>query len=528
MKTTKLILLLLAALTIQTTVYSQATLEWAARYIGANVYAMALDSMGNVIVSGHDGESPPGFVTVKFNSSGQFVWATRYSISGSLIPGPVAIAADSQGNIYVGAVYVDYIVIKYDSTGVQQWARRYRGGGGGSHDLYDLTLKDNYPSIVVTGRGFFSTGNYGCFTININSMTGDSIWARRYTPVYTSCRKIDDNDNININICGRYNIISPDYLTLSYSPDGNLRWTKTWNGPGNNIDVPYGVSSDNSGNVYVTGAGTMNAMNDQDISTIKYDSLGNEKWVRFFDGTGVYRYSYGEHIKIDPFGNVIVAGRDVQQNDYDFITLKYDPLGNLGWVKIYNGPANLEDFIKGLAVDKYGDVYITGSSCEVFTIWKFATIKYDKNGNQKWLKKYPEGDTISHPRAVIVDKNLNVYVGGTISAGAFGGMLVLKYSQPTVIKPVSSVTPRKFKLYQNYPNPFNPKSKIKMQIAKLGYVKLIVYDMLGREIAVLVNEELKPGTYEVEWDAGGRPSGIYFYRLECKEFSETKKMLIVK
>jgi hypothetical protein len=296
MKTTKLILLLLTALTIQTASYSQVTLEWAARYKPGGLYsyayvdAMALDSMGNVIVSGKDSEMPYGFVTVKFNSSGQFVWATRYVGGMPIRATPVSIAADTDGNIYVGAKDVAYVVIKYDSTGIQQWAKRYHGGGGGgTHELFDLTLKDNLPNIVVTGRGYFSTGNFGCFTIKINNETGDSIWARRYTPVYTSCRDIDNNSQTNINICGKYNIISPDYLTLSYSPDGNLRWAKIWNGPGNNIDVSYGISSDNNGNVYVTGAGTMNAVNDQDLVTIKYDNLGNEKWVRFFDGTGVYR-----------------------------------------------------------------------------------------------------------------------------------------------------------------------------------------------------------------------------------------------
>ena len=248
-----------------------------------------------------------------------------------------------------------------------------------------------------------------------------------------------------------------------------------------------------------------------------------------FNGTGVYRYSYGEYIKVDPFGNVIVAGRDVQQNNYDFITLKYDPLGNLIWVKIYNGPASQKDFVKGLAVDKYGDVYVTGDGTKIFNqLWKITTIKYDNNGNQKWLKIYPEYDTISTARAIIIDKDLNVFVGGEIDRGGYPDILVLKYSQPTAIEPISSVIPKEFKLYQNYPNPFNPKSKIKMQIAKLSNVNLIVYDMLGREIAVLVSGELKPGTYEVEWDGTGNPSGIYFYRLECKEYVETRKMLLIK
>ena len=286
MKTTKLILLLLTALAIHTAAYSQVTLEWAARfsYPGLKseyVSAMALDSIGNVIVSGQDSEIPYGFVTVKFNSSGQFVWATRYVGGMPIRATPVSIAADQSGNIYVGAKDQDYIVIKYDSTGVQQWARRYRGGGAYIYDLKDLTIKGSEPNVIVTGKGDFNSGYFGCFTLKINNITGDSIWARRYTPVNTWCNNIGNNSQVNINICGRYNIVSPDFLTLSYSSDGNLRWAKTWNGPGNNIDVPYDISSDNNGNVYVTGAGTMNAMNDQDISTIKYDSLGNEKWVRF-------------------------------------------------------------------------------------------------------------------------------------------------------------------------------------------------------------------------------------------------------
>ncbi|MFC2093506.1 SBBP repeat-containing protein [Bacteroidota bacterium] len=130
---TKLILLLLTAIAIQTAAYSQVTLEWAARYKPAgsysyaNVDAMALDSMGNVIVSGQDSEMPYGFVTVKFNSSGQFVWATRYSGGMPIRATPVSIAVDTDGNIYIGAVDNDYIVIKYDSAGVQQWAKEIQG-----------------------------------------------------------------------------------------------------------------------------------------------------------------------------------------------------------------------------------------------------------------------------------------------------------------------------------------------------------------------------------------------------------------
>jgi photosystem II stability/assembly factor-like uncharacterized protein len=85
-----------------------------------------------------------------------------------------------------------------------------------------------------------------------------------------------------------------------------------------------------------------------------------------------------------------------------------------------------------------------------------------------------------------------------------------------------------FALEQNYPNPFNPATNIKFQIPKTGFVKLIVYDIIGSEIAKLVNEQLSSGIYEVEWDAIKYPSGVYYYKIDAGEFTETKKMILVK
>jgi photosystem II stability/assembly factor-like uncharacterized protein len=101
-------------------------------------------------------------------------------------------------------------------------------------------------------------------------------------------------------------------------------------------------------------------------------------------------------------------------------------------------------------------------------------------------------------------------------------------SMSVIIEGNSGETPDNYALYQNYPNPFNPSTKFKIQIAKLSDVKVTIFDILGREAATLVNEPLKPGSYEVEWDGSNFSSGIYFYRLEAGTFSETKKMVILK
>ena len=83
-------------------------------------------------------------------------------------------------------------------------------------------------------------------------------------------------------------------------------------------------------------------------------------------------------------------------------------------------------------------------------------------------------------------------------------------------------------LSQNYPNPFNPSTSIQYLIGSRQFVTLKVYDVLGNEIAILVNEELQAGEYEVEFDGTGLPSGIYFYKLQAGDYNQTKKMILIK
>ena len=93
---------------------------------------------------------------------------------------------------------------------------------------------------------------------------------------------------------------------------------------------------------------------------------------------------------------------------------------------------------------------------------------------------------------------------------------------------ISSTIPDKFELYQNYPNPFNPVTKIKYQIPTSEFVKLVVYDILGREIKSLVNSKMDAGTYEMEYDASNLSSGVYFYRIEAGKYVNVKKMFLIK
>jgi beta-glucosidase-like glycosyl hydrolase len=115
--------------------------------------------------------------------------------------------------------------------------------------------------------------------------------------------------------------------------------------------------------------------------------------------------------------------------------------------------------------------------------------------------------------------------------------LKTKYGIITDINELSSTqTPLSFQLYQNYPNPFNPSTKIRYSVpfvethryASPQNVSLKVYDVLGNEIATLVNEQKAPGNYSVEFDGSKYSSGIYFYRLQSGSFTATKKLILVK
>jgi hypothetical protein len=102
-----------------------------------------------------------------------------------------------------------------------------------------------------------------------------------------------------------------------------------------------------------------------------------------------------------------------------------------------------------------------------------------------------------------------------------------------MVQNISTYIPREFKLYQNYPNPFNPFTKIRFDVPKNNghktmNIRLYIYDIKGREIAMLINQELEPGSYKIDLDASKYPSGSYYYKIVTDEFTDTKKMALVK
>ncbi len=120
---------------------------------------------------------------------------------------------------------------------------------------------------------------------------------------------------------------------------------------------------------------------------------------------------------------------------------------------------------------------------------------------------------------------ITVHFGGMYTAGPSGTC-----AGGTVTGDIEEVEtiPTEFALYQNYPNPFNPSTLIKYEVPENSFVSIRVYDLLGEELATLVNEEKSAGSYDVNFDAGQLASGFYIYTIEAGSFVETKKMMLMK
>jgi hypothetical protein len=119
---------------------------------------------------------------------------------------------------------------------------------------------------------------------------------------------------------------------------------------------------------------------------------------------------------------------------------------------------------------------------------------------------------------------LNFMFAGTSQAGIW----VRPVGQVTGIKPVSNEIPKQYNLNQNYPNPFNPSTKISFNLPKTSFVKMVVYDITGKEVETLVNEQLNAGSFEVDFNASKLSSGVYFYRITAEGFTAVKKMILTK
>jgi hypothetical protein len=218
----------------------------------------------------------------------------------------------------------------------------------------------------------------------------------------------------------------------------------------------------------------------------------------------------------------------------------------------YNVVTNVNNIDSWLVLPYQPGGYIIGDSLSFWTrtesasIWPDSiTISYSATGDSipegTWLfvgkfkvpltawTNFSFAAPVTSPvgRFAIRYKVVN---GGPNGANSdYIGIDLVTTSRSTVgITPISSEIPKNYSLSQNYPNPFNPSTKLNFGIPKSGNVKLAVYDVLGNEVSVVLNESLQSGNYSINFNASNLSSGIYFYRLIAGDFSQTMKMTLIK
>jgi hypothetical protein len=267
--------------------------------------------------------------------------------------------------------------------------------------------------------------------------------------------------------------------------------------------------------------------------TLKFNSNGLPLWTSPYNGYGsgadlVY------DMEIDDAGNVYVCGGSMgNQTDFDFVTMRYNSLGIRMWVNRVNGPGSGSDYAQSLELDIYRNVYVSGAVTIQGQSYNFATLKYTwSTGAQVGAmmmyngtgSNYDAGNSIA-----VTSNGSGVYVcGPSEGSGTSGDIAVVKYSQLVGIENIESELPNDFSLSQNYPNPFNPATNIKFSIPVSSNVKITVFDVQGKLVDELVNKEMNPGVYVVDWDASALSSGTYFYTIRTESFTETKKMILIK
>jgi uncharacterized delta-60 repeat protein len=434
---------------------------WVSRYDGPDNYddeatAIAVDGSGNVYVTGFsfDATTDYDYATIKYNSAGQRQWLARYDGTGSYIDQATAIAVDGSGNVYVtgastsGTGGLDYATIKYNSAGQQQWVAYYDGPG----DLDDVPTSiavDGSSNVYVTGGSYGSESSLDYATIKYNS-AGQAQWVARYNGPVSSDDEaaaivVDGSGNVYVTGSSYGSGFSQDYATIKYNTVGQEQWVVRYDGPASGDDEATAMAIDGSGNVYVAGYSYGSV--GYDYATIKYNSTGQQQWVRRYDGPA-HSDDTANAIVVDGSANVYVTGSSYgSESSQDYATIKYDSAGQQQWVRRYDGPGNSDDIANGIAVDGSGNVYVTGSSYGSGFNQDYATIVYTPTGQQQWVARYDgPGNYDDIANGIAVDNSGNVYVtGSSLGFDTDRDYATIKYVQgatPTPTPPTRRPTPR--------------------------------------------------------------------------------------
>ena len=430
---------------------------------------VCMDADHNVYVAGRkiDDFGAEDYLIVKYNRNGEEQWSRTYdggTNNGFGFDRPAGIGVDMSGNVYVTGrsrafrdpFYIyDFVTIKYDGSGAQQWLRRFRtiDGGEDVDDIpYDMHV-DAAGNLVITGDS-----NNSFLTVKYNA-AGVEQWHARFDEPASGvgiATAVDVDPTGNAYIVGFFqdDNAHPDYVTIKYSPSGVRQWTTRYHVDQAHIFEATDIAVDGLGNVAVTGytcLGGSTCQDDYDITTVLYDDSGSQVWARSYSGPGDGSFvdDFGEGVALDADGNVFVVGSSYQQagHQLDILTLKYTAGGAQAWMRVYNqttsAPTSADSYDRGhdIAVDGNGNVYVTGGCHAEQSVWfeeRLTTLSYDNAGTLLWVDQIDPNDNLPNdPQeglrlSVDVDGNVAV-TGYSFGVSTFEDCATVFFASPSLL-----------------------------------------------------------------------------------------------
>jgi DNA-binding beta-propeller fold protein YncE len=383
------------------------------------------------------------YATVAYNAAtGVAVWTKRYNGPANNGDRATAIAVSPDGTkVYVTgwsaggpATRADYATIAYNaSTGALLWIQRYNNSAVNSGDLARaLAVSPDGSKVAVTGESIGSTGSQDYATVVYNAMTGAVLSTMRYNGAAdksdAAYALVFSPHGSRVYVTGSsfksFSADSSDYATVAYNAStGAVIWTKLYNGPANNEDVPSKVALSPDGTkVYVTGR-SVGSTTSSDYATIAYNTTtGAQVWGMRYNGPGSGADD-ASGVVVSPDGTkVYVTGWSLATTGNctcdDYTTIAYNATtGAFVWIRRYNGPANHTDEASAIAVSPDNSkVYVTGhSDGSTINIADYATIAYDAaTGVVGWVSRYdgPRNDSDYATAVVVSPDSTKVYVTG--------------------------------------------------------------------------------------------------------------------
>ena len=503
---------------------------------------VSFDQLGNTYLLGYGRIvtiQSYDFILIKSNENGEKEWSKVFNGTQNDNDLPSALFVDATGNVYVTGITrwlnntYKIVTLKYSASGNLLWSTVFDSTGVSESRSNDISVS-NDGFIYVTG--YASPNNNGYYDLVTLKLSNDGeILDWNYFGQSTNSSDngsivITDN-NGNVIVGGdsfRNTTFGREAVIIKYNSSLDTSWVHRINGNDNSFnEFTTDLAVDDTGNVY-TLCRLQNNPGFTDYAVIKINSSGEILWRKEFDEAGAQ--DLPQAMCLDNDGNVIVTGtvRRIGSGGYnDFAVIKYNNAGERQWISYYDGPNNLDDDPINIGSDIYRNIYICGESNRTGGNFKFITAKYNPEGSFIWEYVYDE-NVSSKAIAISTEVNGYVYAAGE-GENTLGNqnMFAVKLSNVTGIEK-NLITLNDYYLLQNYPNPFNPSTKISWQSPVSGHQSLKVYDVLGNEVATLVDEYKSAGSYEVDFIASELPSGVYIYKLQSGDFIKTMKMILLK